>query len=46
MKNPNDTIKNQTRDLPTCSSVPQPTAPPPAPLFVLVPGNYYGVRTT
>ena len=28
MKNSNDTIGNQTRDLLTCSAVPQPTAPP------------------
>ena len=28
MKNSNDTIGNRTRDLPTCSEVPQPTAPP------------------
>ena len=27
MKNSNDTIGNRTRDLPTCSAVPQPTAP-------------------
>jgi hypothetical protein len=27
MKNYNDTIGNQTRDLPACSAVPQPTAP-------------------
>jgi hypothetical protein len=26
-----DTIGNRTRDLPVCSAVPQPTAPPPAP---------------
>ena len=31
MKNSNDTIGNRTRDLPTCSAVPQPTAPPRAP---------------
>ena len=30
MKNSNDTIGNRTRDLPTCSSVPQPTASPRA----------------
>ena len=30
-KNSNDTIGNRTRDLPTCSAVPQPTALPPAP---------------
>jgi len=32
MKNSNDTIGKQTRDLPACSAVPQPTAPPRAPL--------------
>jgi len=32
MKNFNDTIGNRTRDLPACSAVPQPTAPPRAPL--------------
>jgi len=31
MKKANDTIGNRTRDLLTCSAVPQPTAPPPAP---------------
>ena len=31
MKNSSDTIGNQTRDLPTCSAVPQPTALPCAP---------------
>jgi hypothetical protein len=31
MKNSSDTIGNQTRDLPACSIVPQPTAPPRAP---------------
>ena len=30
MKNSNDTIGNRTRDLPVCSAVPQPTAPPRA----------------
>ena len=30
MKNSSDTIGNPTRDLPTCSAVPQPTAPPRA----------------
>ena len=28
MKNSSDTIRNRTRDLRTCSAVPQPTAPP------------------
>jgi hypothetical protein len=27
MKNSSDTIGNQTRDVPVCSAVPQPTAP-------------------
>ena len=30
MKNSNDTIGNRTRNLPTCSAVPQPTVPPAA----------------
>ena len=30
MKNFNDAIGNRTRDLPACSAVPQPTAPPRA----------------
>jgi hypothetical protein len=30
MKHFNDTIGNRTRNLPTCSTVPQPTAPPAA----------------
>jgi hypothetical protein len=35
----NDTIGNRTRDLPVCSAVPQPTAPPRAPfakLFIYI----------
>ena len=31
VKNSNDTIGNRTRDLPTCSAVPQPTALPRTP---------------
>ena len=31
MKNSSDTIGNQTRNLPACRAVPQPTAPPRAP---------------
>jgi hypothetical protein len=34
MKNSNDTIGNRSRDLPVCSAVPQPTAPPRAPVFL------------
>jgi hypothetical protein len=30
MKNSNETIGKRTRDLPACSAVPQPTAPPAA----------------
>jgi len=32
MKKSSDTIGNRTRDLPACSAVPQPTAPPRAPI--------------
>jgi hypothetical protein len=32
MKNSSDTIGNRTHDLPACSAVPQPTAPPRAPI--------------
>ena len=31
MKNSNDNTGNRSRDLPTCSAVPQPTAPPRTP---------------
>jgi hypothetical protein len=34
MKNSSDTIGNRTRDLPACSTVPQPTAPPRTPLHI------------
>ena len=34
MKNSNDTIKNRIRDLPACSALPQPTAPPRDPGFI------------
>jgi len=34
MKNSNDTIGNRTRDLPTCSAVPQPTALSRAPYLM------------
>jgi len=36
MQNSSDTIGNRTRDLPTCSAVPEPTAPP-CTLFMLQP---------
>ena len=35
MKNNNDTIGNGIRDLPSCSAVPQPTATPHVPKFLL-----------
>jgi hypothetical protein len=41
MKNSIDTIGNQTRDLPACSAVPQPSAPPHVP----APSNYSGQWT-
>ena len=34
VKNFNHTIGNGTRDLPACSAVPQPTAPPRAPSII------------
>ena len=34
MKNSNDTIGKRIRDLPVCSAVPQPTAPPRTPKHV------------
>jgi hypothetical protein len=37
LKNSSDSIGNRSRDLPVCSSVPQPTAPPRTPGPVLVP---------
>ena len=39
MKNSSDTIGDRTRNLPTCSAVPQPTAPPRAPSDLRVEGN-------
>jgi hypothetical protein len=41
MKNSNDTIGNQTRDLPTCSVVPQPTALLHAPFTITVHPNIF-----
>jgi hypothetical protein len=35
MKNSNDTIGNGARDLPVCSPVPKPTAPPRAPHYIV-----------
>ena len=36
MKNSNDTTGNRTRDLPACSAVPQPTAPPRVPRHYII----------
>ena len=36
MKNCNDTIGDRTRDLPTCSAVPQPIALPRTPVLIFV----------
>ena len=36
MKNSNVIIGNRTRDIPTCSAVPQPTAPPRAPRYYII----------
>jgi hypothetical protein len=44
MKNSNDTVGNQTRDLPTCSAVSQPTALPRAPILYI--SNQYSVFRT
>ena len=35
MKNSIDTIGDRNRDLPACSEVPQPTAPPRAPVYII-----------
>jgi len=35
VKSSDEIIGNQTRDLPACSAVPQPNAPPHAPKFVI-----------
>ena len=45
MKNSTDTIGNRTRDLPACSAVPQPTAPPCAPKRLSVGYRYSGTKT-
>jgi len=50
MKNSNDTIGNRTHDLPACSAVPQPTAPPRTPTYPITILNFrvlahkFGVR--
>jgi hypothetical protein len=46
IKNSNDNIRNRTRDLPPCSAVPQPTAPPRDPLRNEEPCNLYSSLKT
>ena len=41
IKNLNDPIGNRTRDLPACSVVPQPTAPPPTPTYIVGDLDWY-----
>jgi hypothetical protein len=36
MKNSSDIMGNRTRDVPSCSAVPQPTAPPGAPQHLCI----------
>jgi len=43
MRNSSDTIGNRTRDLPTCSAVPQPIAPPRAPRWSVVMIQIFGL---
>jgi len=45
MENFNYTIGNRTRDLPACSTVPQPTAPPRTPRYVGTELYYYIFKT-
>jgi hypothetical protein len=40
MKNSSDTIGNRTRNLPACTAVSQPSAPPRVPLHIVVMLNY------
>jgi hypothetical protein len=44
VKNSNDIIENRTRDLRTCSAVPQPTALPRAPLLHKACSKYFPLR--
>jgi len=46
MKNFSDTIGNRTHNLPACSSVPQPTAPPHTPTVTSKTVLRMGVITT
>jgi hypothetical protein len=40
VKNSSDNIGNRARDLPACSAVPQPTAPPRTPLLYVIQFNF------
>ena len=44
MKDPSDPIGNRTRDLPTCSAVPQPTVPSPNPIHDKYSFKYSGLN--
>jgi hypothetical protein len=44
MKNSSDTIGNRTSDLLACSTVPQPTAPPCAPIAKHRSNQYYELK--
>ena len=44
-ENPTDTIGNQSRDLPACSGVPQPTVPLHAPVKCEIQNNYSELST-
>jgi len=46
MKNSNDAIGNRARDLPACSAVHQPTAPPRAPLMQRQEQNISAVKAS
>ena len=43
MKNSKETMRNRTRDLPACSAVPQPTAPPRVPVAKSSNVNYISI---
>ena len=46
MENSNDTNGNRTRDLPVCSAVPQPTAPPHVHIYYISFINFICYVTT
>jgi hypothetical protein len=44
MKNSSDTNGNRNHDLPICSEVPQPTAPPRSPIYIYISLLCYGLH--